>query len=383
MIRVLNVNISLDPITGAGTAERTFQMSRFLTKVGASCAILTTNIGLTTERVRMLEDVEILAFPCLWERFYIPKFSYKSIRGLVARVDIVHLMGHWSFLNVLVYFVARRLAKPYVVCPAGALPIYGRSKVLKRFYNWAIGKRIIRNACRCIAIADSEIWYMQDYGVPLDKIEIIRNGISLDDIPVQNSSAFLAMYGLERARLILFVGRLNHIKGPDLLIRAFCNQKDALRDYHLVFVGPDGGMLSELKELVNQCDAADKVHFLGYLGREEIFNAYCAADLLVIPSRQEAMSIVLLEAGVTGTPVMLTDRCGVSELAGVGGGLVVPASIEGLERGLIEILRDVQKLKSMGAKLQKYTFENFSWDVIVGKYLRLYHQILSGSQLAN
>ena len=135
LMKVLNVNNTIDPVTGGGTAERTFQMSRYLIKSGISCSILTTNIGLTSERIQALNGVEIIAYPCISTRFYVPKFSYKEIKQLIASVDIIHLMGHWTFLNALVYVIARRLKKPYVLCPAGSLVIYGRSKVLKRFYN--------------------------------------------------------------------------------------------------------------------------------------------------------------------------------------------------------------------------------------------------------
>jgi glycosyltransferase involved in cell wall biosynthesis len=177
---------------------------------------------------------------------------------------------------------------------------------------------------------------------------------------------------------MLFVGRLNSIKGPDLLLRAFCNVKDEYSNYHLVFVGPDGGMLSELKDMVIEFSASDRVHFLGYLGGADKSQAYQAADLLVIPSRQEAMSIVVLEAGITGTPVLLTDQCGFNEVASMSGGLVVQASVGELQKGLIEILRDPAKLKSMGTNLKKYTCEHFTWDSVISKYLTLYHQILDG-----
>jgi hypothetical protein len=101
-LKVLNVNNLLDPVTGGGTAERTFQMSRFLSDAGIKCSILTTDIGLTSERLSALNGIEILALPCLSQRFYIPKFSYTLIRQVVEGVDIVHLMGHWSVLNILV-----------------------------------------------------------------------------------------------------------------------------------------------------------------------------------------------------------------------------------------------------------------------------------------
>ncbi len=135
-------------------------------------------------------------------------------------------------------------------------------------------------------------------------------------------------------------------------------------------------MLSELKQMVDEYQLNDRIHFIGYLGGADKSNAYHAADLLVIPSRQEAMSIVVLEAGISGTPVLLTDQCGFNVIEKIDGGKVVQPSVKGIELGLIEILRDKDRLNSMGSNLKQYTNENFTWDSIIGKYLTLFGQIL-------
>ena len=375
-MKVLNVNMSLDPVTGGGTAERTFQMSRFLAKVGMECIVLTTNLGLTPRRIMDMDGVKVIALPCLVKRFYVPKFSYRLIKRIVADVDVFHLMGHWTFINALVYFIGKRLNKPYVVCPAGTLPIYGRSKIIKMLYNLVIGKNIIRNASGHIAITKDEVNQFQDYGVEGYKVSVISNGINAEDFQANDIADFRRKYGLGDVPFIMFMGRLNSIKGPDLLLRAFCNVKDKLRDFHLVFVGPDGGMLAELKEMVADAGVGDRVHFIGYLGGADKSQVYHAAELLVIPSRQEAMSFVVLEAGITGTPVLITDQCGFNEVAPIGGGQVVPASAEGIEKGLIEILTDPNGLKSKGVNLKRYICAHFIWDSVIDKYIKLYHQIL-------
>ena len=91
------------------------------------------------------------------------------------------------------------------------------------------------------------------------------------------------------------------------------------------------------------------------------------------------MSIVVLEAGAVGTPVLVTDQCGLDELEQVGGGFVVPASVDGLERGLKNALSDLERLKSVGAMLQRYTREKFDWDRIAQRYVQLYGEMLASS----
>lgn len=374
-MKILNVNMSLDPIRGGGTVERTFQMSRFLASSGHSCAILTTDLGLTPERVDALAGVEVIALPCLFKRFYLFRFSFSAIKRIVGDSDVIHLMNHWTFLNALVYYFARRQKKPYVVCPAGSLPIYGRSKLIKTLYNLVVGTKIIRNADRCIAVTPDEASQFVRFGVGHHKISVIPNGVCLEDYLAKDDDAFRQAYGLSDNPFILFVGRLNPIKGPDLLLRAFCAIKDKF-PHHLVFAGPDGGMLSDLEEIVRQENVESRVHFVGYLGGTQKSLAYHAADLLVIPSRSEAMSIVVLEVGATATPVLLTDQCGFNDIKDIGGGVVVPANEEGIREGLINLLSRPGELKMMGNKLKQYTQEFFAWDYIVGKYIQFYEEIL-------
>lgn len=375
-MRVLNVNILLDQVTGGGTAERTFQISRFMARTGINCTVLTTDIGLTPKRIRDLKGVKVVALSCLNRRLYIPRTSYSVVKNIVKHVDIIHLMNHWTFLNILIYYAARRFKKPYVVCPAGALPIYGRSKIFKTIYNQVVGGKIIRNANGHVAIGMNELEQFKHYGIESERVTIIPNGVDPEDFQANDIADFRGRYNLDSAPFIMFMGRLNHIKGPDLLLRAFCNVKNEILNYHLVFVGPDGGMLRRLKKTVAESGVRDRVHFLGYLGGLNKSQAYHAADLLVIPSRQEAMSIVVLEAGVTGTPVLLTNECGFDDVVRVGGGHVVSASVGGLQKGLIKILRDQAQLKTMGENLKKYVFDCFIWDAIINKYNELYLQIL-------
>ena len=374
------MNATIDLVSGGGTAERTFQMSRAFVHAGVDCDVLALDLGLTPERMQNLAGARVFALPCVCRRFYIPLFSPAHIRRIVREADVIHLMGHWTLVNALVYLYARRLGKPYVVCPAGALPIYGRSKLLKRLYNLVVGRRIVKNADGHVAIVEGEIPQFKRYGVGADRISVIHNGIEPEDYREDGRPALRDEYGIGDSPYVLFIGRLNEIKGPDLLLNAFVRAKDAAPDRHLVFAGPDEGMLPGLRAAVRKVGLEDRVHFVGYLGGAEKSRALRSADLLAIPSRREAMSIVVLEAGAAGTPVLLTDRCGFDEVAGVEGGQVVAATSEGLREGLVDLLGKPEELKSMGANLEEFVVEQFSWETAVDKYLELYAGILSSKK---
>ena len=375
-MNILNVNSSLDLELGGGTAERTFQMSRFLAKKrGVQCVVLTLNICTNVNRTKSLLPARSFVLPCIWQRYYLPGAGWRTINRLVADADVIHLMGHWSVLNYFVYLAARLAGKPYVVCPAGALPIFGRSEFLKRIFNFIAGHGIIQNAAGWIAVTASELTHFEQYGIDPIKVAIIPNGVNEKEFLAEDRDAFLSKHKVPDAPIILFMGRLNPIKGPDLLLQAFIQVCDQLPKFHLVFVGPDGGMLKQLQLLAIQAEIEPRVHFLGYLSGEEKSMAYRAASLLVVPSRQEAMSIVAIEAGICGVPVLLTEQCGFGKIKEIDPRLEVSATVEGIALGLKNLLGDINALPQIAPRMLAFVREHFTWDKIGSAYVELYKNI--------
>ncbi len=377
-MKILNINAVLDPVTGGGTAERTVQITRSLIAAGFDSSIMTTDLGFSDGKLAGLEDVEVFSYHCLVKRFYIPLVRYSNIKNTVDDFDVVHLMGHWTVLNVLVYLAVRALGKPYIVCPAGALPIFGRSKFLKKLYNFFIGNNIIKNANAWVAITPDEKSQFIPYGVNPDKITIIPNGINPKDFTSDiGINEFRKKHDIGNNNFMLFLGRINIIKGPDILLDAFIKGCQNWKDWHLVYAGPDGGLLDSLKKTVHENNLSERVHFIGYVGGDEKSAAYHAANLLVIPSRQEAMSIVVLEAGISETPVILTDQCGFDEIGKIGGGKVSTASVDGIYSSLLEVLKDPSDLDKMGKKLKEFVNKNYTWSVVIVKYIELYKNLIN------
>jgi len=276
-------------------------------------------------------------------------------------------MGHWAILNAWVYLIVRLVGKPYVICPAGALPIYGRSHILKRIYNQIIGKKIIRNADLHLAITSAEFSAYMTYGIPAENIHVIPNGVEINFI---NSN-----FGESIQKYILFVGRLNQIKGPDLLVQAFSDIAHDFPDIQLILAGPDEGMASELKKLISQFSLQERIKIIGYIGGPEKQKIISQALIFAVPSRQEAMSIVALEAGAQKVPVLITNQCGFNDVSKFGGE-VVPATREGLREGLRNMLNDRNNLKKRGQVFFEYVEQNFSWQKIARLHVDLFQKLI-------
>lgn len=374
-MNILQVNMSLDPVTGGGTVERVEQLHRSFGEMEhVSSRILSLKTGGEAESDR---DTDVILLPCLSRRWYLPLPKLFTIWRQVKWADVILLMNHWTFLNALVYWLARISGKAYAVCPAGALPMYGRSQRFKRFYNFCVGRSLIAHADAAIAIAIDESADMEQYGVASERIHHIPNGVRTEDFAFEDDTLFRQHIGLKQGDgYLLFVGRLNGIKGPDLLLEAFVRVSDTFPQLHLAYIGPDGGLLEGLKERARESGLTDRIHFAGYAAGELKSSAIHGASLLVVPSRQEAMSIVALEAAICSTPVILTDQCGFGALSHAGGGLLVEVSDERMAEAIHKLMLDQALRQEMGRKGRELALRDYTWSIAAARHYSIFQSLM-------
>ena len=88
------------------------------------------------------------------------------------------------------------------------------------------------------------------------------------------------------------------------------------------------------------------------------------------------MSIVALEAGIHGKPVLLTDQCGFNEVEQVGGGRVASVTATSIESALMQMAANPDELALMGARLKAFVKQHYTWDQAVAKHLALFQQVV-------
>jgi len=178
-------------------------------------------------------------------------------------------------------------------------------------------RELARNCHRIIAPTEREkdnlVWH---YASAVDKIGVIPCGINLERFQPIDREPARQQVGLNHDRTILFVGRLDPLKGIDRLFKAMSCLKDAQRT-GLVLIGGDKNSQQEiekLKRMARELGIQDSVSFLGLIKHEQLPYFYSAADICVIPSYYESFGLVALESLACGTPVVATD---VGDLKGI------------------------------------------------------------------
>jgi glycosyltransferase involved in cell wall biosynthesis len=147
-------------------------------------------------------------------------------------------------------------------------------------------------------------------------------------------------------------------------------------DYRLVVVG-DGPQASFLRALADQLRLGDRVTFVGFQPQEAIRSWMQRARLLVLPSLEEGMGVVLVEALACGTPIVASHVDGIRDVITPGVGvLVAPASSAALFAGMREILGDPVRWTAMSQSARARAVTHYGWDEIAGRFVDLYRSVI-------
>lgn len=207
----------------------------------------------------------------------------------------------------------------------------------------------------------------------LQGVRQIVMGIGMDTDISGDARRFREKYRMERPFMI-YAGRKDAGKNVDLLLRYFSEYHKRQRsDLELVLIG--GGKIDI------PLDIADNVHDLGFVDRQDKYDAYTAAELLCQPSHNESFSLVIMESWLCGKPVLVHDTCAVTKNFAIesNGGLYFKDYFE-FEGTLDYILSNRSVAEVMGGNGRKYVEKNFSWNKIIDRYINFFETIEGESE---
>jgi glycosyltransferase involved in cell wall biosynthesis len=269
----------------------------------------------------------------------------RYLRARLDQFDLVHIFGLYDLLGPRVAAESRKRKIPYVVEPIGMFVPIVRNLRLKRMYHRYWGREMIAGANAIIATAEQERDELIAGGIAGVKIALRRNGV---EAPAEFPERGIFRRDLKiprEARLVLFLGRLSQKKSPDLLLKVFAGLDNVGSsggaEPHLAFVGPnESGMKARLRQMATQLGVFERVHFSPPLEGAAKWSAYRDADIFVLPSQNENFGNTAAEAVAAGTPVIVTDQCGIAPLLKDVAGLVVKHEEGELRHALSRLLED-------------------------------------------
>jgi D-inositol-3-phosphate glycosyltransferase len=254
-------------------------------------------------------------------------------------------------------------------------------------------REVIKLANRIIAATPAEMAQLQWlYDTDQKKVTIIPPGVDISHfypIPPDEAKEFIGIPSDDR--MMLFVGRIEPLKGVDTLIKAIAliRQAGALDHHCCLCVSIIGGEpdaspeirtdeMTRLQQLCDEQGLDDLVTFLGRRGQETLPYYYSAADVVVMPSHYESFGMVALEAMACGTPVIATQVGGLAFLVrdGVTGFHIPVDDPAALSERLVTILDD-HELRSQMSQQAAEIAHNYAWEKIAASMNTLYQDVLN------
>ena len=187
---------------------------------------------------------------------------------------------------------------------------------------------------------------------------------------------FRKRYGIEsHEKIVLFLARINKIKGLDLLLNAFCGLEKEVDDIRLVIAGPDDGYLAQLKEDITRLGITDEVLLTGPLYKKAKLEAYVDADAYVLPSSYDTFPLTVIEACACGAPTIVTNRCGIADAIREVG-YVADYDINQLQSAMRDVVTNAALRERMGRGGARMVRERYNIEKIIDDLERLYRECI-------
>ncbi|KPJ52925.1 MAG: hypothetical protein AMJ37_02090 [Dehalococcoidia bacterium DG_18] len=216
------------------------------------------------------------------------------------------------------------------------------------------------------------------YGAHREKVEVIPCGVRLDQFRPMDRGQARHELGVDEAKVLLFAGRIQPLKGIDILLKAVACLEDR-SELRLLIAGGDAESEDEMARLASlaaELGISQRVSFLGAVAHERMPLLYNAANVCVVPSYHESFCLVAIEALACGTPVVASRVGGLATTISDGqtGYLVSQLSAEAFAQSLQLLLGDEELERRLGAQGRKSVMK-YRWSVIADQVLEVYHAL--------
>jgi len=308
-----------------------------------------------------LEDGSILA-PIKW--LALAPLQLFTVMRLVRRQRVAAFNFHYPSLAAFPVALLRWLS---LYRGALILSFHG-SDLRPARHSDRIGRLLWRFVLRrTTAVVATSLAFAQDAAAFVGDVRCpviaIHNGLDVEHFMAERDSEASLPEGLRGRDFIVCVANWEHVKGVDVLLRAFATLSRARPGIALALLGHSGSASDLLRALARELGVADATWFCESVPHEQVGAFLERARVLCLPSRSESFGVALLEAGAYGLPVVASRVGGIPEIVTEGetGLLVPPEDPAALSDALERVLSDPERARRLGDNLRRRVVADFSW----------------------
>ena len=282
-----------------------------------------------------------------------------------------HIEGYLGLINVI---ISKLFRKPSFHWACTAFWYYERKEEgFRRLLNWAV-KIVLRTVDIVITCTNwMKEGLIREWEIPPDKIRLLPNGVEIDRFnPNVDGADIKEKLGIKNGKIMLFVHRLSHRKGPEYLIRAIPLLKDVISNIKCIMIG-EGPQKSYLQNLTKNLGILNDVIFIGSVSSRNIPKYLIIADVLVVPSIIEEFGRIIVEGMACKKPIIATDVGGVPEIAPNDevARLVPPKSHEAIARAIIEIFSNKTLSERFAENGYERVLKEYSQQIVAKKFVEI------------
>lgn len=387
-MKILHIVPSYWPAFGrGGPTWSVHNLNKLLVQKGFEVTVFTTNIGLGNKiRINqeyILDGVKVWYFPITFAPWQYSWAMHDALKRRVIEFDAIHITSVFLAVSTLGAYYAKKFNKPYIISPRGNLmkePLK-HNHFKKLSYLFLIERKNLRDAAAIHFTAEIEREEYISAKSPLKKSFVIPNNHNYEpetSYYKDLSYDLRKKYGIpEKAKIILFLGRINWKKGFDTLIPAFIEVLKKEPESVLAIVGEDDGYNDELQFLIDKHGLREKVFFTGLLIGFEKVEAFKNSEIFVLPSYSENFGMAVLDAMAIGVPVIITEKVGLAESVNkAGAGIVIKKDKDELANSILKILQNRDLSKKMGEAGRKLAQVEFGSEKIAEKWISAYNDLV-------
>ena len=317
---------------------------------------------------------------------FIPEFLgnlYRFQESEGTSYDLIH--SHYWLSGMAGIEVSRRWNVPHVTTfhTTAKTKMQARAGETELALRISAESRVMGSASTVVVLTEQERADLSRlYRLNPSKVQVVPAGVDVEMFrPLDKARARQAL-GFRETRIVLSVGRIEPLKGLDILIAAVAELDDKA-DTRLLIVGGklDGdGEVEKLRSLASDLGLEDTVTFTGAVDQTELPSYYSAADIFALPSYYESFGLVALEAMACGTPVVASRVGGPRAfLKGSENGYLIPWHCPEPYAQCLETLLSNPGLRESMGRAARETAQEMGWDAMAGKMLDLYSGVIDAT----
>jgi glycosyltransferase involved in cell wall biosynthesis len=366
-----------DPI--GGMQNHTAALSRCLDALGIRQTVVTARLAAKpgVSRLGSAGIVRRVGLQTTWFRQLWGLCALPHVLRPGSVVDLVHAHQGEDVATLVLALLAQSVhGCPMVVTLHCSVrhTVTGRSlrSLLLRFVGGAVERAAVRNADAVVVLVPRTASLLERDGVGPDRIHVVPSGFEPSVFAQAGPDPFADV----PPPRIGYVGRLAGQKRADLLVEAFGRMREVA---HLIIVG-DGPLRSVVVAAMQRSPALARISLHGFVPHEEVPTVLASLDVLALPSMYEEMGSVLVEAMVSGVPVVASRVGGIPEVVvdGETGVLVPPGDVDALAGALDRLVADPARRRTMCLAARRRAVR-YSWPDLARRVADLYEGLVSGA----